>query len=288
MQFGWDNIFDRGPAATFDRARREALATRTAGRYVDSPEALMQAAGMEPDAWQGEVLRSAWRRALLLCCRQSGKSTTTGALALHQALTAPGSEVIIVSPSNAQSSELLRRTMELYHAADVEIRAEAESLTRIVFENESRILSLPGTPRAVRGYTADLLIIDEAAFVLDEVFQAADPMLAVSGGRLIALSTPFGKRGWFYNAWSGDGDWHRTRVTAQDCPRITPDFLEGKRREMPPVVFASEYLCEFGDTVDSYFRTEDIEAMFTDDVKPLFAPPEGEAGLSDDFKPFRV
>jgi hypothetical protein len=272
MESVWGNIFDRSPAAVFDRAKREALTIRSAGRYAESPGALMQAAGMEPDAWQRDLLRSEWNRALLLCCRQAGKSTATGALALHQSIKAPGSEVIIVSPSNKQSSELLRRTMEIYRDAAPPVKAEAESQTRIVFDNGSRILSLPGTPRAVRGYTADLLIIDEAAFVIDEVFHAADPMLAVSGGRLIALSTPFGKRGWFWHEWTSATAWHRTTVTAPECPRISAEFLEEKRRTMPPHVFASEYLCEFGDTVESFFRSQDLDAMFTDEIRPLFEP----------------
>lgn len=146
-----------------------------------------------------------------------------------------------------------------------------ERLTRIVFANGSRILSLPGTPRAVRGYTADLLIIDEAAWVLDEVYGAADPMLAVTGGRLVALSTPWGRRGWFFREWTeGGASWHRVKVTAYGCKRITAEFLEERRRSMPAMVFASEYECRFTDTVDSLFRTEDIERAFTSDVQPLF------------------
>lgn len=281
MESPWRDILDRSPAAVFDRAKREALAPRSAGRYADTPEAIMQAAGMEPDPWQRDLLRSEWKRALLLCCRQAGKSTVTGALALHQAITEAGSETIIVSPSAQQSGELLRRTIELYREADPPVHAEAESMMRITFENGSRILSLPGTPRAVRGYTASLLIIDEAAFVLDEVFQAADPMLAVSGGRLIALSTPFGSRGWFYNEWTGSGNWHRTKITAPECTRISAEYLEEKRRSLPPHVFASEYLCDFSDTAANYFRTEDLQRMFSGEVRPLFEHHTPHAGLAD-------
>jgi hypothetical protein len=72
-----------------------------------------------------------------------------------------------------------------------------------------------------------LLVIDEAVQVDDQVFIAVTPMLAASRGRLIALSTPFGRRGWFHNAWSGDDPtWERVRATAVECPRIDPSFLE--------------------------------------------------------------
>src|SRR5262249_58061446 len=79
-----------------------------------------------------------------------------------------------------------------------------ESVLRCELANGSRIVSLPGTERTVRGYSkADLIIIDEAARVEDSLLVATRPMMAVSegGGRLIALSTPAGKRGWFYEAW---------------------------------------------------------------------------------------
>ena len=54
-------------------------------------------------------------------------------------------------------------------------------------------------------------------------------MLAVSGGRLIALSTPFGKRGWFHAAWRSAEDWDRVKVTAEQCPRISAEFLVEER-----------------------------------------------------------
>ena len=61
---------------------------------------------------------------------------------------------------------------------------------------------------------------------------AVRPMLAVSQGRLIALSTPAGKRGWFYEAWIGGDSWHRVKVAATDCPRISQAFLDEELREL--------------------------------------------------------
>ena len=81
------------------------------------------------------------------------------------------------------------------------------SVLKAQMENGSRILALPGTEKTVRGYAqASLVVIDEAARVEDELIAAVRPMLAVSegGGRLIALTTPAGKRGWFFDAWTGD------------------------------------------------------------------------------------
>ena len=115
-----------------------------------------------------------------------------------------------------------------------------------------------------------LLVIDEAARVDDSLYRAVRPMLAVSRGRLIALSTPYGQRGWFYEAWESKEEWERVRVTADECPRITPEFLAAERREMGERWFRQEYLCSFETTQDAVFSPEDIEAAMSHDIKPLF------------------
>ena len=81
----------------------------------------------------------------------------------------------------------------------------ARTNRRLEFANGSRVLSLPGTERTVRGFSeVSLLVIDEAARVDDGLYYAVRPMLAVSGGRLVALSTPYGKRGWFHDEGLGN------------------------------------------------------------------------------------
>jgi hypothetical protein len=94
-------------------------------------------------------------------------------------------------------------------------------------------------------------------------------MLAVSKGRLIALSTPFGRRGWFHDAWNSAEPWQRVRVTAAECPRISPDFLAEERRSIGERWFAQEYGCEFLTAVGAVFRGEDIDAALTPAVLPM-------------------
>jgi hypothetical protein len=94
-------------------------------------------------------------------------------------------------------------------------------------------------------------------------------MVAVSGGRILALSTPAGKRGWWHEAWSSHEPWERTLVTAYDCPRISPEFLEEERRNLPHLWFASEYLCQFVELDDAVF-SYDLVMGATADVPLLF------------------
>jgi len=147
----------------------------------------------------------------------------------------------------------------------------AESALRLELDNGSRIVSLPGKEGTVRGYSGvRLLAIDEASRVVDELYYAVRPMLAVSQGRLLALSTPFGNRGWWFEAWRSDEPWERYEVPATLCPRISPEFLEEERRSMGHWWYEQEYLCRFMDAQDAVFRHDDIQAALTPDVSPLF------------------
>ena len=82
-------------------------------------------------------------------------------------------------------------------------------------------------------------------------------MLATSRGALACLSTPFGKRGWFYDAWAADQPWERVRVTAPDCPRIPAEFLWEERQALGDRWFRQEYECSFEEAVDGVFRHDD-------------------------------
>ena len=86
------------------------------------------------------------------------------------------------------------------------------------------------------------MLLDEAAQVSDELYYAVTPMFAVSRGRLILLSTPHGKQGIFWHAWNQEPDWKRVKVTADQCPRISKEFLEQERRAMGEWWFAQEVL----------------------------------------------
>ena len=242
-------------------------------RMARDPATALSAAGMTPDPWQAGLLRAAPPRTLLLCSRQAGKSQTSAALAVRTALLEPGSLILLLSPTLRQSSELFRKVLDLYRrlGRPVPSLRPRDSALRLELVNGSRVESLPGTEGTVRSFSSvRLLVIDEAARVPDSLYFAVRPMLAVSGGSLIALSSAWAKLGWFFEAWVGGADWHRIRVTADDCPRISPEFLREEREALGPRWFQMEYLCEFTDAVDALFTEEDVRAALTNDLRPLF------------------
>ena len=233
------------------------------------PCLLAEHAGIQPDDWQRRVLRSTAPRLLLNCSRQSGKSTTTALLALHTATYQPGSLVLLLSPSLRQSAELFRTVARQYTATGATVPPKAESALRLELTNGSRVISLPATEATIRGYAGvRLLVIDEAARVPNDLYVSVRPMLAVSGGRLLALSTPFGTRGWWYEAWRSPDPWERYEIPATLCPRITAEFLEEERRAMGDWWFQQEYLCQFMDAETQAFRREDVEMAFDEDLEP--------------------
>jgi hypothetical protein len=230
-----------------------------------------RALGLEPDPWQERLLHSAAARVLLNCCRQSGKSTMTGLIALHRALYYPGSLILCLAPALRQSQELFQKVLGFYRALERPVPPQAENRLSLELENSSRIITLPGMEKNIRGYSgAALLLVDEAARMDDSLYYAVRPMLAVSGGALMMLSTPFGKRGVFYEEWTDGVGWERYAVSAEECPRIPLRFLEEERKTLGPWWFAQEYECRFMDTVDQVFQTEVIDKAITDEVAPLF------------------
>jgi hypothetical protein len=211
------------------------------------PGYLLRAQGIEPDPWQRQLLLSSDRQILLNCSRQSGKSTTVAALALHTALFQPGALILMLSPSLRQSTELFRKVVSAYHALGRPLPALSHNQTRLELGNQSRLVCLPGREETIRSFSGPrLILIDEAARVPDDLYRSVRPMLAVSRGRLLCLSTPFGQRGFFHHEWTHGGtDWTRVRITAADCPRISPAFLAQERHSLGESWIQQEYLCSF-------------------------------------------
>src|SRR5215216_5329910 len=234
--------------------------------------AFARSLGVEPDSWQERLLRSGSDRVLLNCCRQSGKSTMSALIALHRALYHPGSLVLCLAPALRQSQELFAKVSGYYRQLENPARADADRKLSLELANGSRIVTLPGTEKTIRGFSgASLLIVDEAARVEDELYFAVRPMLAVSGGSLLMLSTPYGQRGVFYEAWTNGQGWDRYTVTAEECPRISPEFLAEERLALPERAYRQEYECSFEAVEGAVFDISDWRESAVDLPAPFSA-----------------
>jgi len=167
--------------------------------------------------------------------------------------------------------ESFRAVFTLYRPWAGQMPSDAESALRLELTNGSRVVSLPGNEQNVRGFSkVALLVVDEASRVLDSLYLAIVPMTAISQGRVIALSTPAGRRGWWWQEWTAGDDWQRVEVPASACPRIPASWLAQQRRSLPTAWYQSEYCCQFVDAVDAVFATEDIMFAVADGVPLLF------------------
>jgi Terminase large subunit, T4likevirus-type, N-terminal len=242
------------------------------------------AMGCAPDPWQQTVLASDDPRIILLCSRQVGKSQTVAVKALHIATSEPRSLILLLSRSLRQSSELARKVFDCYASSGRQIPPESETKLSLELTNGSRIIALPGgDPEAIRGFSAPrAVILDEAARIPDSLYVSVRPMLAVAPrAAMILLSSPFGKRGFFWRVWSESQRWLKIQITAEQCPRLTPDFLAEELIELGPRYYSQEYLCQFLEAIGQVFSDEAIAAAFQDGIAPLFAPDAEAEGLAD-------
>jgi len=233
---------------------------------------LSRKVGIAPDSWQAAMLRSEAPQIMLNCSRQVGKSATTATLAAHTAIYTPGDPILLISPTLRQSSLLFRRVKWVLRTLGKDFaEPETDNALSVRLSNGAEIFALPGSAETVRGYSGvRLAVIDETAFIHDAMMASISPMLAVSGGRLVLLSTPFGKRGFFYREWTEGGDaWERYTIKAEDCPRIPAAFLAEERRKLG-LFYAQEYECEFLETLNAVFSHDTVMGALSTEVPLLF------------------
>jgi len=213
-------------------------------RLLFDPSEILRAQGMTPDPWQTQFLVCESPVIQLLCCRGAGKSRTTSAKALHHALTRKGALVLLVSRSQRQALELFRYVKQGYRAVGSPVNAVKWTETQLELANGSRVVCIPGKEETVRGYQGvTLLIKDEAARIPDDMNKSVVPMIAVSKGQEVDLTTPWGQRGWFWRKWHDTErtDIRRFKVTWRECPRHTKEFIDREIREQGQSWVNQEY-----------------------------------------------
>ena len=262
--------------STLHRADYEAPLPVLPAAQAQDILAFANRVGLQPDPVQASVLQSNANRGILNCSRQWGKSTLAAALTVHRCLTRPESLVLFAAPSGRQSGELLRKASTMLSRLGLlqRLRKDGVNKDSILFPNGSRIVALPCREATTRGFSSvNMLLIDEAARVPDDFYKALRPALAVGNGDLWLMSTPWGRRGFFYHSWTHGGpDWFRVECPATQNPRISVRFLEEERAHLG-AWFEQEYLCRFLDRSDTLFASELVEAALTTDESTLDFPP---------------
>jgi hypothetical protein len=229
------------------------------------------ALNFRPDAVQSRILGATANHLILCCTRQFGKSTITAIRALHHAWHYPRALVLVAAPTARQSGEWIEKSSAFLRILGVRPRGDGRNPNSLVLPNGSRLVGLPGVANNIRGFSSvSLLLIDEAAFVPDDLYHALNPMLAVSRGALWLMSTPNGQSGFFYDQWHREpSGWERFQVTAADCSRISSEFLAEQRIRLGDPIFRREYLCEFTAGSTQIIDRDMLDAAFDPAIHPL-------------------
>ena len=214
--------------------------------------------GLTPFKYQAKFLDDKSKRIIACAGRQVGKSVITAARALWFALANPKTMTLIVSSTQRQSSLMFDKILGYVESSSlVKGSVKRSTRTMIRFSNGSEMHALPcgRYGNSLRGYTAHLIIVDEAAFVPEEVItEVVMPMLSTTDGTAILISTPYDKSHVFYRCFNSPR-WSKYRFRTADNPLVKKEFLEEQREEAGELRFRQEYEAEFVDDEDTYFPT---------------------------------
>jgi phage FluMu gp28-like protein len=235
--------------------------------------------GLRHTPYQTRLLNSTSKRIVIRWPRQSGKTLSLAAYSIWYACFHPGSTTLLVAPVQRQSMILNNVIRGLIDGAPKGIRAafvKRRTRTTMLFNNGAQIVALPNSENLLRGYTANLIILDEAAFFKDDetIFQhVLFPMLATTGGRMIVSSTPWGKNSQFYRI-NCDPAWeihHSTWRDARDAGLYTLEWVEEveRTRDTLPLTYKVEYEAEFTEEVDTWLTQDVLAKACYNDVEYL-------------------
>jgi len=262
--------------------------------------------GVEPFVYQDQVLNDDSSRIVVCSSRQIGKTYVTAIKALHYAMFNPDASILVFSRNNNQSKRFIREMKKImqfgmdnlkhmmdkcdtYHdepgqwifPEDID-KKKPNNTEEFSLTNGSIIRSLPATDSS-RGYTADLVIVDEAAFVPDEIFEMViEPTVRFTGGTIILLSTPNGQKGFFYYLFDPldkqvgreyDRYWWKWEICPNDNIK---EMTEKKRKTLDTMVFAQEYEAQFTVDSDSFFQSRKIREATVKEMDLRYADLEND------------
>jgi hypothetical protein len=265
-------VTEAGPHLVPDR-----FPEKTEPAAAPEPENIVEwaqsALDFHPDPVQTQVLTETNKRIMVLAPRQTGKSTAAAVRALYEAVHHDDSTILLASASGRQSGQILQKTRQLARQLDLEFGPPPPKCDGFTLANGATVVALPDSEETIRGFSAPrLIIVDEAAFASPEVFKALEPMLTVSGGTIILLSTPNGQTGYFYDQWhASNSPWARIFGTIEDCPRVDKQAIEDMKRTMAKADFQQEFECKFVAASGQFISLETVRKCLRNDFE-LFCP----------------
>jgi len=222
--------------------------------------------------FQGDTLDSLinYRFNVVLKARQLGLSTLSAAYIAWLMLFHRGKSILIVATKKETAANLLKKVKLVYkmlpewffQLADIKI----ENTWTLELTNASIAKAASTSSDVGRSEALSLLVVDEAAYVegMDELWSGIYYTLS-TGGSCIALSTPAGASGWFYNicmdAQAGLNDFYLTTLMWYVHPDRDQAWFDKETKSMSKRQIAAELLCSFNLSGETVIAPEDIERI---------------------------
>jgi phage terminase large subunit-like protein len=210
-----------------------------------------------------ELMKSR-KRVCFVMGRASGKTFTVALFSIAESIINPNRKIIIIAPTLRQSKILFDTITGFIASSDALYNSVTKTTSGmeflIRFSNNSEIIALPCGDRGetIRGFRATHLIVEEAAYVPDEVFNAVIPFLATTDGNLILLGTPSGKQGKFWEAFNSP-EYAKLHLPSSINKYLPKDWFLRAKNELSSISYETEILANFSQSIGSFFRLETIE-----------------------------
>jgi predicted phage terminase large subunit-like protein len=211
--------------------------------------------------WQIEVWQDKSRFKVIAAGRRCGKSNLAIKMLLAKALEAPeGSAVVYVAPTLGQARQIAWDAL-LTQGRSVIKQAHVNQMDITLVTGRKIHIRSGENPDTLRGLKLYFAVIDEAAFVKEDLFtKIIRPALADLKGEAVLISTPDG-RNWFYDAYkTGESgrskDWKSWHLTTLDNPTIDPEEIEAAKKTLSTFHFNQEFLASFTNSGTGLFKEE--------------------------------
>ena len=246
------------------------------GTLRNKPSAFVKSVvGADPFWYQEDIMDADSDRKVFRAGRQVGKSRVASWIGLHQAVTNSDVDVLITADAQRQSSELfaqVKKEMSMSNFTEDDWGVTRDTATMMEFDNGSRIICLPTgrDGKKIRNYAADLIIVDEAAFIDDTIYEdVLEPMTFVTDGTMILCSTPWGQSGYFYDK-ANHPDWYEVHVSSYDNPEISDEKIETFKEGKSHATIQQEVEGKFVPEADNFFDPDLVrDVVGTEDGTPV-------------------
>lgn len=206
---------------------------------------------------------------VVLKSRQMGISTIVAGYSLWMMLFHKEKNILAMATKQLTAIEIVDKVREMYESAPEFLKLTTVAFnnrTKFELSNGSRIQGVPTSKDAGRGQALSLLIVDEAAIVenMDELWTGLAPTLS-SGGRCIALSTPYGVGTWFHKTYveaeSNLNSFKPSKIMWTEHPDYTKEWFNNMTKNMSKRQIAQEFLCNFNTSGETVLEPECIEEL---------------------------